>query len=217
MPLALTFYIDSAPVTASVLVNVFNKSCGDRKELTLVSNTVHYKGYRFLTRSKIYPKSRRGWRGKREAFIYPTASISRNPWEARKGHSQTSHLCSEQRWTISCCQGMCWWREVTRARRPIVMQMMQSYWRDFPATAHTFSLVWSQHWKGNKTTAWMWSSIGLSQKHQLSQSYGSTKPAFGEFSRPYCSLFKWEQGKKLALESWETRAVLFNYIVFNDL
>lgn len=58
----LTFYIHSAPVTASVLLNVLNTSCGNRKELTIVSNTVHYKGCRFLTRSKTYPKSRREWK-----------------------------------------------------------------------------------------------------------------------------------------------------------
>lgn len=62
MPLTLTFYIDSAAVAASVLVNVLNKSCGNRTELTIVSNTVRYKGCRSLTRSKIYPKSRREWK-----------------------------------------------------------------------------------------------------------------------------------------------------------
>lgn len=61
VPLTLTFYIDSAAVAASALVNVLNKSCGNRTELTIVRNTVRYKGCRSLTRSKIYPKSRREW------------------------------------------------------------------------------------------------------------------------------------------------------------
>lgn len=173
-----------------MLVNVFNKSCGNRKELTPVSNTVHYKGYRSLTRSKIYPKTRRKVEKGKLSFIQLHLCPEIRGGGARKRHSQTSHLCREHCWTISCCQDMCWQREVTRARWHIVMQMMQSYWRDCPATAHIFSLVRSQHWKENKTTAWTWRSVSVRQKHQLPLSYGSTKPAFGEFSRPYCSLFK---------------------------
>lgn len=60
--LPLSFLIDSAPVmAASVLGNISNKSRGERKALTLTSNTVQYKVYRFLTGGKNYPE-RRGQR-----------------------------------------------------------------------------------------------------------------------------------------------------------
>lgn len=212
----LTFYIDSAPVTASVLVNVFNKSCGDRKGLTLVSNTVHYKGYRFLTRVKFTPKAGEGGEERRKpSFIQLQVRPEILGKQEKDIHRHP--ICAANIAEACPVAKVCAGRGRLPGHHDILSCKWCSYWRDFAATAHIFSLVWSQHWKGNKTTAWTWSCIGLSQKHQLSRSYGRTKPAFGEFSGPYCSLVKWERGKKPALESWETRAVLFNDTVFHGL
>lgn len=103
--------------------------------------TPHSKAYEFLTRSKIYPQSRRGWR--EEMFVDPPASMSRNPWEA-KDRTFTHPICAantaEPFPVAKVCAG--------KGRLPGHHDSLSCKWAELlkglPSnSAHFFSLAWS--------------------------------------------------------------------------
>lgn len=217
--MSLSFLIDSAPVrAASVLGSIANKSRGQRKALPLLSTTVHYKGYTFPNRGKIYP-ARGQERGERKRGKPSCIQLQLCPeilGSKKRTFTDTALAASpvEAFPAAKICAGP--GGRLPGHSHPLSCKCAELL-KGLPSNSRIFSRVWSQHWKENKTTAWTWSSISLSQNLQLSQSRANTGPAFGEFQRLYCSLFKWGRGKKPAREPRETREVLFNYPVFHGL
>lgn len=140
MPLTLSFLIHSAPVTAtSVPGKISNTSCGERKALTLISNAAHYKVYRFLTRGKTYPESRRGGREKEGSL--PFIQLQRCPeiLGSKKRTFTDIPLAQRTLWKHFLLPRYVLAREGGyQGTATYCHANVPSYWRDFPATAAFF-------------------------------------------------------------------------------
>lgn len=180
----------------------------------LVSNTDRYEGYRWLTRRNIYPKSIQGEEGGKPSFIELQVSLE-ILWE-QETDIHRHPICAVNtaeplllpRYVLAegRFQGATMYCHANDAVTEGTSQQQSAFFSTSLILAlkkkQNDGMKGRQHW---------------SKPEPRPQSCVCAKPAFGALSSPCCSLFKQEHGQSWALQSGESHAVLFNYIIFHKL